>query len=137
MSASTRILIVDDHECVREGLRLLLAEEPGLQIVGEAASGEEAVELSRALHPDLVLMDLMMPGIGGIEAIRRLRQATPRPQVLVLTSYSSEMNVNEALEAGASGYLLKDVLKGHLLQAIAEAREAEPPFQPGPGAQPL
>jgi DNA-binding NarL/FixJ family response regulator len=123
MSTTTRILIVDDHASVREGLRLLLSEEPALSIVGEAATGEEAVELAVSRVPDVILMDLMLPGISGIEAIRSIRAVDPRPQFVVLTSYASAELLQEALEAGAAAYLLKDVSLQTLLEAIAGARE--------------
>jgi DNA-binding NarL/FixJ family response regulator len=123
MDAYTRILIVDDHASVREGLRCVLEEEPGLRIVGEAATGEDAVVLAGTVGPDVILMDLMLPGISGVDAIRTIRAADPRPQFVVLTSYASSELLNEALAAGASAYLLKDVSREMLVQAIKAARE--------------
>src|SRR5689334_22115388 len=130
--AVVRILIVDDSEPVREGLRMLLDEQPELQIVGEAVSGEDALARVAELSPDLVLMDLVLPGIDGIETIRRLQGVSPRPQVLVLTSYANDRHVHEALRAGAIGYLLKDILKADLLSAIASASAGKPCFYLGP-----
>ena len=130
MNAVTRILIVDDHDTVREGLRLLLAEEPALEVVGEAASGEEAISLASALTPEVILMDVALPGIDGLEAIRRIRASGARPRILVLTSFANGMLLDEARSAGAAGYLFKNVLKEKLLQAIravAEGRDSFPP----------
>jgi DNA-binding NarL/FixJ family response regulator len=125
-----RLLLVDDHPVVREGLRNLLSEEPDVQCVGEAASGDEAVRLVQETQPDVVLMDLMMPGMDGIQAIRRIRQESPATQVVALTSFGDERKVRGAVEAGAVGYLLKDVLKADLLRAIRNARRGRPSLHP-------
>jgi len=124
------MLIADDHEIVREGLRTFLSEEPDVEVVGEAANGAEAVTLASRLHPDVVLMDLLMPEMDGIEATRRCRAASPSSQVLVLTSFSEDHKVREAIQAGAIGYLLKDVLKTELLQAIRSAAQGLPTLHP-------
>lgn len=125
-----RVLIVDDHEIVREGLRTLLSEQPDIEVVGEAASGGVAAELAARLEPDVVLMDLVMPGLDGIEAIGRLRAVAPASQVLVLTSFSDDRRIRDAIQAGAIGYLLKDVLRSDLLRAIHAAARGEPTLHP-------
>jgi len=106
---SIRLLLADDQELVRTGFRLILNSEPDLEVVGEAADGAEAVEAARRLSPDVVLMDVRMPGVDGIEATRRLGQLKPKPpHVLMLTTFDLDKYVYEALRAGASGFLLKD-----------------------------
>ena len=129
-SEPIRVLIADDHQIVREGLRTVLAQEVELAVVGDAASGEEAIALTRALRPDVVLMDLVMPGLGGLEALARIRQACPDSQVVVLTNFASDQSVRDAVAAGAVGYLLKDVLKNELLQAIRNAHQGRPTLHP-------
>ena len=129
-AAPIRVLLADDHELVREGLRTVLAQEPEFAVVGDAASGEQAVALALALQPDVVLMDLVMPGLGGQEALTLIRQACPRSQVVVLTSFASDQSVRDAIAAGAVGYLLKDVLKNELLQAIRNAHQGRPALHP-------
>src|SRR4051794_30181542 len=106
-----RVLIVDDHAIVREGLRTLLAEETEVEVIGEASNGAEAVRLVGAYHPHVALMDLVMPEMDGIEAIRRIRQLNQPCQILVLTSFGDDQRVHDAIQAGAIGYLLKDILK--------------------------
>ncbi len=123
-------MIVDDHEIVREGLQTLLNEEPDLQVVGQAHTGAQAVALAHSLQPDVILMDLVMPEMDGIEATRRIRQAGLPGQILVLTSFANDQNVREALEAGAIGYLLKDVLKADLRRAIHLAAQGKPTLHP-------
>ncbi len=130
MPNTIRVLIVDDHEIVREGLRTLLAEETDIQVVGEAADGAEGVSLTLALRPDVVLMDLVMPNVDGIEAMRRLQQTDAAWRVLVLTSFADDGLVPEALRVGAVGYLLKDVLKAELIQAIHAAAKGQPYLHP-------
>src|SRR5262245_38200502 len=110
-AASVRVLLVDDHAIVREGLRALLDDSAITRIVGEAANGDEAVELTDRLDPNLVLMDLKMPGLPAPDAIRMIRARHPGTQVLVLTSYVDDRQVQEVLSAGALGYVLKDVAK--------------------------
>jgi DNA-binding NarL/FixJ family response regulator len=117
----TRVLIVDDQELVRTGFRVVLAAEDDLEVVGEASDGREAVELARELRPDVVLMDVRMPELDGIEATRRIRAAAPAgdaPRVLVLTTFDLDEHVYDALRAGASGFLLKDVRAAHLVDAV-------------------
>jgi two-component system, NarL family, response regulator LiaR len=129
-TGTVRILIVDDHAIVREGLRTLLSEEPGLEVVGEASDGDQAVAAAAAANPDVVLMDLVMPAVDGIEATRRLRAAELPCRVIVLTSFADDRKVRDALQAGAIGYLLKDVLRPELVQAIRSAAQGLPALHP-------
>lgn len=112
------VLIVDDHAVVRQGLRLLLEAQPNIRVVGEAADGETAVQRVRDLRPDVVLMDLIMPGMNGIEAIRRLKELPVESEVLVLSSSLEDHLVKQALQAGARGYVLKVSRSADLVQAI-------------------
>ena len=111
MAGNIRILIADDHAIVREGLRALLATEPGMELSGEAADGEAAVRLYGSIQPDIALLDLMMPRMDGISAIREIKREHPDARILVLTSFAEDQRVPHAIQAGAIGYLLKDVLK--------------------------
>jgi NarL family two-component system response regulator LiaR len=129
-SAKTRVLIVDDHAIVREGLRSLIEDEPSLELAGEARNGEEATSLARSARPDVILLDLVMPGLDGIETLRRIRAVNPAVQVVILTSFADDVRVQEAVEAGAIGYLLKDVLKADLVRAIHDARHGRPTLHP-------
>lgn len=126
----TRLLIVDDHAIVREGLRLLLEDVPTLEVVGEAANGQQALELAAALRPEVVLLDLAMPVLGGLETARRLRAAQPECRILVLTSFAEDQDVRTAMQLGVAGYLLKDVLKADLVAAIERAARGEPVLHP-------
>ena len=125
-----RVLIVDDHRMVRSGLRGFLEGEPGLTVVGEAASGEDAIAHLPELTPDVVLMDLMMPGIGGIAAIGALRHSYPSLKIMALTSFADDEQVFPALEAGANGYLLKDIDPDELVAAIRAVHAGESPLDP-------
>lgn len=125
-----RVLIVDDHEIVREGLQILLSEEPGFEVVGMAGDSESALSLTKLHKPDLVLMDLVMPGLDGIETTRLVLAESPSTRVLVLTTFSDDQHVRDAIQAGAIGYLLKDVLKTELLSAIRSAAEGKPALHP-------
>ena len=119
-----RVLLADDQELVRTGFRLIL-ELAGLEVVGEAGDGAEAVELARRLDPDVVLMDVRMPRMDGIEATRRLGQAGLRARVLVLTTFDLDQHVYDALQAGASGFLLKDVDRDRLVEAVRTVAAGE------------
>lgn len=125
-----RVLIVDDHEIVREGLHILLSEEPDFEVIGMAGDSENALALTKLHKPDLVLMDLVMPGLDGIETTRLVLSESPSTRVLVLTTFSDDQHVRDAIQAGAIGYLLKDVLKTELLSAIRSAAEGKPALHP-------
>ncbi|WP_067604717.1 response regulator [Nocardiopsis listeri] len=120
-----RVLLVDDHPVVREGIRGMLSTEPDLEIVGEAGSGPEAVVRVAALEPDVVLMDLRMPGGDGAEATERIRADHPDVHVLVLTTYDTDTDILRAVEAGATGYLLKDTPRAELADSIRSAARGE------------
>jgi DNA-binding NarL/FixJ family response regulator len=121
----TKIVIVDDQALFREGLRTLLSIRPDMDVVGEAADGAEAVALVDALRPDVVLMDLRMPTVDGIQATARIRERWPEIPVLVLTTFDDDANLFGALKAGASGYLLKDVSSETLISAVQAATRGE------------
>jgi two-component system, NarL family, response regulator LiaR len=125
-----RVLIVDDHAIVREGLQTLLGEEAAVVVVGQASNGREALAQTLALRPDVILMDLVMPEVDGIEATRRIVQVAPGCRVLALTSFAEDQRVQEALQAGAIGYLLKDILRPELLQAIEAAARGKSTLHP-------
>jgi NarL family two-component system response regulator LiaR len=116
-----RVLIVDDHAVVREGLRTFLELQDGIDVVGEAGDGVQALEQAAALSPDVILMDLMMPRLDGVAAMRKLRQRAPRSRVIVLTSFLDDDRLMPALQAGAAGYLLKDVEPAELARAVRTA----------------
>ncbi|WP_150244953.1 response regulator [Nocardiopsis quinghaiensis] len=120
-----RVLLVDDHPVVREGIRGMLSAEEDLLIVGGAASGPEAVAQVAALEPDVVLMDLRMPGGDGVEATERIRAERPGAHVLVLTTYDTDTDILRAVEAGATGYLLKDTPRAELAEAVRTAARGE------------
>lgn len=113
-----KILLAEDHTIVRQGLKLILSSQRDFEVVGEAANGREAVELGEKLRPDVVLMDVAMPELNGIEATRRLVQANPRAKVLVLSMHKEPVYVREILRAGARGYILKDAIDTELLNAV-------------------
>lgn len=125
-----RVLIADDHSVVRQGLRMFLALDPDLEVVGEAADGAEAVRLARSLSPDVVLMDLLMPGTDGITATGVIRSELPAPEVLALTSVLEDATVVRAVQAGAIGYLLKDTQAEQLCSAIKAAARGEVQLAP-------
>ena len=124
------VLIVDDHAVVRQGLRTLLELHDEIKVVGEAANGVEAVEQARQLLPDLVLMDLLMPEMDGIEATRRIRALSPATKVIILTSFAEDHNVFPSIKAGAQGYLLKNVSPPDLVRAILAAHGGEVQLDP-------
>ena len=129
-SGPVRVLVADDHPVVRAGLRALLSAEPGLAVVAEAGSGEETVLMARQHQPDVVLMDLRMPGAGGLAAIRHLSADQPGVRVVVLTTYDSDADILPAVEAGAAGYLLKDTPRDTLVGAIFAAARGETVLAP-------
>jgi NarL family two-component system response regulator LiaR len=124
------VLIADDHAIVREGLRALITTEPGMELVGEAADGEEALRLAHTLEPDVVLLDLVMPHKDGIATISELKAHKPGTRVLVLTSFADDAKVFGAIKAGALGYLLKDSAPHDLLRAIREVARDEASLHP-------
>lgn len=130
MSTPVKVMIVDDHAIVREGLTMLLSEEADIDVVGEARDGVDALTMVAHLQPDVVLMDLVMPEMDGIAATKEIRQKYPDCQVLVLTSFAEDQRVPDAIQAGAVGYLLKDVLRADLLRAIHAAARGEPTLHP-------
>lgn len=125
-----RVLVVDDHALVRSGLRAVLAATGDCEVVGEAATGEEAVALAPGLRPDVVVMDLSMPGVGGVAATAALRSAMPDVRVLVLTTFADDGRVRAALAAGATGYLLKDAAPDEVVRAVRAAARDETPIDP-------
>ena len=124
------VMMVDDHAIVRQGVRAFLETQSDLMVVGEAGSGQEAVQLAGELAPDVVLMDLIMPGMDGVETTRLLKQASPRSQVIVLTSYHEDEHIFPAIRAGALSYLLKDVAPPELADAIRKAARGEAVLHP-------
>ncbi|PZG07143.1 response regulator [Nonomuraea aridisoli] len=125
-----RLIIADDHPIVRDGLRGMFAGDPGFEVLGEAADGAEAVELARALRPDVILMDLRMPGTDGVTAIKELARLGVPARVLVLTTYDTDRDVMPAIEAGATGYLLKDTGPEELIRAVRTAARGEAVLSP-------
>jgi NarL family two-component system response regulator LiaR len=125
-----RILIADDHAIVREGLRTLITAKPGLELVGEASDGNEAVLLARSLEPDVILLDMMMPHKDGLAAIKEIKADNPEARILVLTSFSDDEKVFAAIKAGALGYLLKDSSPQQLVQAIQDVHQGQSSLHP-------
>lgn len=130
MTQPLRLLIVDDHEVVRMGLRALLDAEPDMTVVAEAATAQEALEMAQRHRPDVAVVDVRLPGTSGLELCRELRQRYPRTQVVILTSFLTEELVTQALRAGASGYVLKDVSTDELLRAIRAAAQGKTALDP-------
>jgi len=130
MNEPITLLIVDDHQMVRWGIRRFLEKQGDIEVVGEAASGEEALRLTADLAPDVALVDLLMPGMDGIEVTRRIKERSPRTQVIVLTSYHEDEHIFPAILAGALSYLLKDVGAGELADAIRKATRGEAVMHP-------
>ena len=130
MSTPITVLIVDDHEVVRQGLQAYLDALPDIDVVGEAASGAAAVSEARECIPDVVLMDLVMEGIDGVEATRMVKNASPRSQIVVLTSYHQDEHIFPALQAGAISYILKDVKMEELADAVRRAAKGEATLHP-------
>jgi len=137
MSTPTTILLVDDHEVVRKGVRSYLETVPDFQVVGEASTGEEGIELVSELIPDIVLLDLIMPGIDGVETTRRIKKISPRTQIVVLTSYHEDVHIFPALKAGAISYILKDMKMEKLVDALHRAVRGEVTLHPRVAARVL
>jgi len=130
MNTPVTLVIVDDHALVRRGIRAFLETQPDLEVCGEAASGEEAVRLAVQMAPDVILMDLVMPGLDGVEATRQIKQASPRTQVIILTSYHEDEHIFPAIRAGALSYLLKDIRPEELADAVRKAAAGEAILHP-------
>ena len=135
MTDPLRVLVADDHLIFRDGLRALLASTPDAELVGEAATGEEAIALASSLQPDLVLMDLQMPDLNGIEATRRIVRDSPHIRVLVVTMFEDDSSVLAAMRAGARGYLLKGATHAEMARAIRAVGEGEAIFSPAIAAR--
>lgn len=130
-----RLMLVDDQQAFLDGLRTVLSFQPAVTVIGEAANGQQAVERALALDPDVILMDLRMPVLGGAGAIKKLRVAAPRCRVIVLTTFDDDEEVFEALRSGAAGYLLKDASSEKLVEAIRAAARGESFLQPSIAAK--
>jgi DNA-binding NarL/FixJ family response regulator len=135
MKERIRLLLADDHAIVRQGLTYYLRMQPDLEVAGEAANGKEAVERAAALRPDVVLMDLLMPEMNGIEATAELRRLFPEMKVLVLTTFSDQDYVLSAIKAGANGYLLKDAEPERIAESIRQAHKGLPQLDPAVAGQ--
>jgi NarL family two-component system response regulator LiaR len=130
MSDSITVLLVDDHSVVRQGVKAFLVTQPDITVVGEAGSGEEAIKLAGQYVPDVILMDLIMPEMDGVEATRRVKQVSPRSQIVVLTSYHEDEHIFPALKAGALSYILKDISAAELASAVRKAAAGEAVLHP-------
>lgn len=137
MTGHIRIVLADDHPVVRDGLRAMLATQPDFEVVGEATSGIEAIELTLQLHPDVVLMDLRMPRVDGATAIARVRAHDPQARIVALTTFDTDADIARAVEAGATGYLLKDTPREELFTAIRAAARGESMLSPTVAARVL
>jgi DNA-binding NarL/FixJ family response regulator len=131
MQKKIRVLLADDHALVRQGLKMILAAQPDMEVVGEAANGREAVEMVERLRPDIVVMDVAMPELNGIEATRRIATVTPNARVLALSMHKDSTYVREILRAGARGYLLKDSFDTDLLAAVRALNKGDGYLSPG------
>jgi len=130
MADSISVLLVDDHAMVRQGVKAFLVTQSDLSVVGEAGSGEEAIQLAAQLIPDVILMDLIMPNMDGVETTRRVKQVSPRSQIVVLTSYHEDEHIFPALKAGALSYILKDISAEELASAVRKAATGEAVLHP-------
>jgi DNA-binding NarL/FixJ family response regulator len=129
-AAPIRVLCVDDHRIVREGIALIIAREPDMEVVGSAGTGEEAVAVFRRERPDITLMDLQLPTMTGLEAIVAIRQESPEARVIVLTMYEGDEDIHRALTAGAATYLLKDTISDDLIRSVREVHAGRRPIRP-------
>jgi DNA-binding NarL/FixJ family response regulator len=134
---SIRVLLADDQQLIREGLAIILGNHPGIEVVGQAADGQEATDLAAAHRPDVILMDIRMPVLDGIQATRRIKLAYPATQILILTTYNEDELIFEGIRAGASGYLLKDITRDRLIAAIRGAAQGEAQIDPAVASQVL
>jgi two-component system, NarL family, response regulator LiaR len=130
MTETIRVLIVDDHTVVRDGLNALLSAEPGFEVVGSAADGMEAVALVQQVNPDVILLDLVMPRMDGVQATIEIKRTNPEARILVLTSFAENHQVFSAIKSGAIGYLMKDTSSEDLIQAIRDTYHNKPALQP-------
>jgi NarL family two-component system response regulator LiaR len=130
MNGDIQVLIVDDHTVVRDGLQALITAEPGMQVVGSAADGVEAVRMARELNPDVILLDLVMPRMDGVQTILEIKKDNPEARILVLTSFAENHQVFSAIKSGAMGYLMKDTSSEELIQAIRDTYNYQPAMQP-------
>lgn len=130
MTDTIRVLLADDHALLRQGTAELLQHEPDIEVVGQAENGIEALRLAHEIRPDLIVMDVRMPGLSGVEATRRIRKELPEIQVLILTAYDDDQYVFSLLQAGASGYLLKTAPASELVRSIRQVRAGDSPLSP-------
>src|SRR5215216_4848066 len=130
MAEAISVLLVDDHSMVRQGVKAFFVTQPDISVIGEAGSGEEAVRLAGQHVPDVILMDLIMPNMDGVEATRRVKQVSPRSQIIVLTSYHEDEHIFPALKAGALSYILKDISAEELASAVRKAAAGEAVLHP-------
>ena len=130
MAETISVLLVDDHAMVRQGVKAFLLTQPDLSVVGEAGSGEEAIQSAAQYIPDVILMDLIMPNMDGVETTRRIKQVSPRSQIVVLTSYHEDEHIFPALKAGALSYILKDISAEELASAVRKAASGEAVLHP-------
>jgi len=134
---SIRVLLVDDQALIREGLGIILGAQPDISVVGYAADGQEAIEQARRLRPDVIMMDIKMPRLNGIQATRQIKKALPAIQIIILTTYAEDELVFEGIRAGALGYLLKDITRDKLAEAVRGAARGEAQIDPAVAAQVL
>ena len=137
MNGPISVLIVDDHEIVRRGIRDYLETRAEFEVIGEAGSGEQAIQMALDLVPDVVLMDLILPGLDGIESTRRIKNLSPRTQIVVLTSFHEDEHIFPALKAGATAYILKDIRMDQLAEALQKAVNGEVTLHPRVAARVL
>ncbi|UCC64426.1 MAG: response regulator transcription factor [Anaerolineae bacterium] len=132
-----RVLLVDDQALIREGLAIILEAQPDIKVIGQAADGHEAIDLARRLQPDVILMDIKMPRLDGIQATRRIKEHLPTTPIIILTTYAQDELVFEGVRAGASGYLLKDITRDQLAEAVRGAVQGEAQIDPAVASQVL